>query len=143
MRSSNQNESIKLEFFTSLFCLFKVILSSYSITCSSEKMKTWLIYIIFHILVSNFDPLLSENTFIASNKSNYFSIFSKKTKDNVMTSWTLPSIETNSNLIFFMFFLRTLLECNDLMTFFWNKWIFVLNSNFQLFSFKFKLITID
>ena len=42
-------------------------------------METWLIYVMFNVLVSNCYPFLLEDTFISTNKSKYFSILAQKT----------------------------------------------------------------
>jgi len=80
-------------------------------------METWLIYVMFDILMGNSYPFLLENTFVTSDESEYFSILSQKAQNDVMSTWTLSTIETDTNPNFFCLF--TLLECDNLMTLLW------------------------
>lgn len=63
-------------------------------------MESCLVDVVGDALLVYYDVFLIEDSFVASDKSIYFSVLSKQAVDDVVSSWTLPSIETDSNLDF-------------------------------------------
>jgi len=68
--------------------------------------------------MSNSDPFLCKDTLIATNEAQNFHIISQQSKDDVVTSWTLSTVETytNSNLSGWLVFAFS--ESDNLMAFF-------------------------
>lgn len=77
-----------------------------------------MVSVVLEIFMSDSDPFLSKNTFISSNKSKDFDMITQKTEDNVVTSWTLSTIETNTYFNFSWSFIFSMFESNNFMTFF-------------------------
>ena len=68
--------------------------------------------------MSNSDPFLCKDTLIATSEAQSFDIISQQSKDDVVTSWTLSTVETytNSNLSGWLVFAFS--ESDNLMAFF-------------------------
>lgn len=64
-------------------------------------MKSALIHIVLNIFLVDDDILLIENALVAANETIDLDVIAQQAIYDVMATWALPTIETNSNSYFF------------------------------------------
>lgn len=106
-------------------------MGSYLIAAPAQKMESCLINIVMYVFIGDFDVFLGEESLIASDEAKHFSVISKQAVNDVMSSWTLPAVKTNTDSNLFNAGLRLFrAEGNDLMTFLGEERILLLDVHF-------------
>jgi len=106
-------------------------------------MESGLIDVVCQQFWSNFYVLLIEDTFVTSHKTINFSILSHQSINDVMTTRTLSTIETNSDPDFSRLSTLSLTKCHNLMTSLRKEGIVFFNRNFELLCLEFQLLAKD
>jgi hypothetical protein len=93
------------------------------------------------VLMGNVDPFLIEYALVASDEPEHLSVVSQQTQNDIMSAWTLPTVETHSDS--YLSRLTAFLESDYLVALLGNKGVLMLHSCFQFLCNKLEFLTKD
>lgn len=87
------------------------------VAAPAQQMEACLVDIIMDVFIGDSDVFLGEQTFVTSNETKYLGVVSEQAVNDVVATWTLPTVEANTDFNLFVVGLGPLRpEGNNLVT---------------------------